>query len=130
MLTDIQKQTITSLRTQGLTYAEIAAVTDLSANTVKSFCRRNHIQVPQPEPVIIDRCKNCGAPINQLPGAKQRIFCSDKCRYAWWNAHRRKQPYHLLCHHCGREFISYGNRKRRFCGRECYLLARQGEGVP
>lgn len=130
MLTDIQKQTITSLRTQGLTYAEIAAVTELSANTVKSFCRRNHIQVSQPEPVMNDRCKNCGVPISQLPGAKQRIFCSDKCRYAWWNAHRRKQPYHLLCHHCGREFISYGNRKRRFCGRECYLLDRQGEGVP
>lgn len=130
MLTDIQKQTITSLRMQGLTYAEIAAVTELSPNTVKSFCQRSHIQVPPSEPVMSDKCKNCGAPINQLPGAKQRIFCSDKCRYTWWNAHRRKQPYHLLCHHCGREFISYGNRKRRFCGRECYLLDRQGEGVP
>lgn len=115
---------------QGLTYTEIAVATELSPNTVKSFCRRRHIQISKPEPVMNDRCKNCGAPINQTPGVKQRVFCSDKCRYTWWNAHRRKQPYHLLCHHCGREFISYGNRKRRFCGRECYLLDRQGEGVP
>lgn len=130
MLTNIQKQTITHLRTQGLTYTEIAAVTELSPNTVKSFCRRSQIQVSQPQSAPAGRCKNCGKPLNQTPGVKQRVFCSDKCRYAWWNAHRRKQPYHLLCHHCGREFISYGNRKRRFCGRECYLLDRQGEGVP
>lgn len=130
MLTDTQKQTITNLRMQGLTYAEIAAVTELSANTVKSFCHRNHIQPTLPEPATSGLCKNCGKLLHQLPGTKQRIFCSDKCRYAWWNKQRRKQPYHLLCHYCGREFISYGNRKRRFCGRECYLLDRQGEGVP
>lgn len=130
MLTDIQKQTITNLRMQGLTYVEIAAVTELSANTVKSFCRRNHIHPLPSEPTTSGICKNCGRPLKQLPGAKQRIFCSDKCRYAWWNKNRQKQPYHLLCHYCGREFISYGNRKRRFCGRECYLLDRQGEGVP
>ncbi len=69
MLTNIQKQTIANLRLQGLTYAEIAIVTELSPNTIKSFCRRRH-------------------------------------------------PYRLVCYCCGKEFISFGNKKKKFCSRE------------
>lgn len=66
----------------------------------------------------------------QKPGAKKKSFCSDRCRYIWWNHSRNKRPYRLVCQHCGRDFISFGNQNRKFCGRECYLLSRYGEGLP
>lgn len=129
MLTEIQKQTITDLRIQGVTYAGIAEALGLSPNTVKSVCHRAGAK-PLRETDTPGVCKNCGKKVARSPGAKPRFFCCDQCRYAWWNRKRRKQPYHLLCHYCGQEFISYGNRNRKFCGRECYRLSRYGEGLP
>ena len=75
-------------------------------------------------------CKNCGEPLKQTPGARRKVFCDNHCRYEWWNRTRAKKPYLLTCYHCGKQFTSYGNRKRKFCGRECYLLSRYGEGLP
>jgi hypothetical protein len=28
------------------------------------------------------------------------------------------------------EFDSYGNRNRKYCGRDCYIQSRYGEGLP
>ncbi len=129
MTTDIQKAAILHMRGQGMSYPEIAGTLAMSANTVKSICRRNAAaeQTARDAPAV---CKNCGQPLIQPPGVKRKTFCSDQCRYAWWNKARHKQPYQLICHYCGKEFISYGNRKRKFCGRDCYRLSRQGEGLP
>lgn len=130
MMITIPKDAIFSMRKQGRTYQEIAGQLDLSPNTVKSLCRRNGISIAVPEKSTLDICKCCGSPLRRSGKRRQKSFCSDKCRYAWWNDARSKQPYRLTCHHCGKQFISYGNRKRKFCGRECYLLGRYGEGLP
>lgn len=126
----IQKQAIINLRVQGLTYAEIAAIMEISPNTVKSYCQRHNAKPQKMKPLPENTCKNCGKPLEQKNGTKKRTFCSNKCRYDWWNQHRSKYPYHLVCHQCGREFISFGNRNRKYCGRECYLESRYGEGLP
>ena len=118
------------MRQQGLSCPEIAGVMDLSPNTIKSLCRRSKVNAQPPEVLATDICKNCGAPLQQTPGAKKKVFCNDKCRYAWWNQVRSKRPYRLTCYQCGKEFRSYGNKKRKFCSRECYSLSRYGEGVP
>lgn len=128
MIAPKEKEAILAMRQQGLSCPEIAAVMALSPNTVKSLCHRNKVQA-QKEPTA-NTCKNCGMPLKQTPGAKKKVFCSDKCRYAWWNQRRSRQPYRLICYQCGREFISYGNRKRKFCSRECYSRNRYGEGPP
>lgn len=125
-----QKQTILDLRVQGLTYAEIAQAMELSPNTVKSCCRRHNVKPQKMEPLQENSCKNCGKPLAQKKGTKKKTFCSNKCRYDWWNRHRQKRVYHLVCHQCGRQFISFGNKKRKFCGRDCYLASRYGEGLP
>lgn len=125
-----QKQTILDLRVQGLTYAEIAQAMELSPNTVKSVCRRSGIKLQQPEQISSELCKNCGKALHKQPGRKPRTFCSNRCRYEWWNKHRKKRVYHLICHQCGRQFISFGNKKRKFCGKDCYLASRYGEGLP
>ncbi len=120
------KPLILKLRRQGLPYSEIASQLRLSPNTVKSVCRRN-MDMPLPKQNQV--CKNCGSPLKQSSG-KQKIFCCDKCRYTWWNHNRREKIYHLKCYQCGKEFISCGNRNRKFCSRECYLRSRYGEGLP
>lgn len=131
-VSDSQKEMILYLRGQGTSYTGIARNLALSPNTVKSICYR-HKERMQPEKRPKDSpeaCKNCGGPLHQQPGIKPKVFCSNRCRYAWWNRTRNKKPYLLICQQCGREFISYGNRKRKFCGRECYASSRYGEGLP
>jgi endogenous inhibitor of DNA gyrase (YacG/DUF329 family) len=125
-MTDKQKNEIKTFRDEGLSYAQIAALVGLSPNTVKSFCRR----LGEKNPL----CRNCGKPLNRREGRKPRIFCSDRCRCAWWNAHRelvkQKSACHLRCIHCGKEFSDY-NSHRKYCCRNCYIQGRfHNGGVP
>lgn len=133
-MTDKQKKTIRDMRRRGMSYSAIAAVHRLSANTIKSFCRRENIDVQSSfDDKKRELCKNCGAPLIHHPGTKKKTFCRDKCRYAWWNKTRVwtgvKSTYRLTCFHCGTEFDSK-NKKRKYCGRECYIHSRYGEGLP
>jgi protein-arginine kinase activator protein McsA len=133
-MTDNQKKIIRDMRQQGMSYSTIAAAHGLSANTVKSFCRRENIDIQSvPNGEKKNLCKNCGAPLNHHPGAKKKTFCSDKCRYTWWNKHRiylgHKNIHRLTCFHCGSEFYS-NNKKRKYCGRECYIHSHFGEELP
>jgi uncharacterized protein YjcR len=133
-MTNKQKQTIQDMRRKGLPYSTIAAAIGISANTVKSFCRRENIDIQSvPNEEKKNLCKNCGAPLNHHPGAKKKTFCSDNCRYTWWNKNRIwtgvKSTYRLTCFHCSIEFDS-NNKKRKYCGRECYIHSHYGEGLP
>ena len=103
----------------------------ISENTVKSFCRRNNLTgVASKEPVVV--CRNCGRPLPQYPKRKQRKFCSEACRRAWWKMHpeliHKAAFYPATCAHCGQEFQSYGNRKRKYCSHACYIAARFQKG--
>lgn len=124
------KQTILMLRQQGESFTEIAKLLSLSPNTVKSICHRSNIHTLPAEETDSHVCKNCGGPLLQIPGKKQKTFCSTECRTAWWNKTRSRKPYRLTCYCCGKEFISFGNRRKKYCGRECYRLSRYGEGLP
>ena len=122
-----ERETINAMRLQGKSPAEIAWNLGLSVNTVRSHIRR-HPELQGGKP-----CKNCGRQITALPGRKEKRFCSDKCRMAWWNSHReqvqKKAYYTILCAHCGKEFESYGNQNRKFCCRNCYLLFRRSANL-
>lgn len=124
------KQSILMLRQQGESFAEIAKLLSLSPNTVKSICRRSSVQAMPAEERGSNVCKNCGKPLSQILGKKQKTFCSTHCRTVWWNRTRRRKPYRLTCYCCGKEFISFGNRKKKFCSRECYRLSRYSKNVP
>ena len=125
-----EKEAVLAMYRQGQKYKEIADLLLLSPNTVKSICRRSGIKPLTSGEADPGRCRNCGMPLSHTAGAKQKLFCSDRCRYAWWNKKRGLMPYRLTCSCCGQEFISYGNKKRKFCGRECSLRSRYGEGLP
>lgn len=122
-----QKEKIKQLRGEGFSYTKIASTLGISENTVKSFCRRNNLGgispgiANQADGVL---CRQCGMMLTHTVGAKQKRFCSDKCRMTWWNAHpeavRRKAVYPFTCACCGVVFESYGNKKRKYCSRACY----------
>lgn len=116
---------IIELRQQGFGYRRIAVITSIPMNTVKSFCYRHPIAIKS----RINICQQCGKRIEQTPHKKAKKFCSDKCRFDWWNTHpeniNRKAFYSFRCKFCGREFMSYGNSKRKFCSRNCYNQYRK-----
>ena len=123
MATDKSREILT-YRQQGLGYKRIAALTGYSLNTVKSVCRRN----PDREEKL---CPQCGTKLTHTPHHREKKFCSDACRMAWWNSHpeavNRKAIYHFVCPQCGRPFDSYGNSHRKYCSRACYAEARRRE---
>ena len=138
-----QRKMIDSFRSQGMGYKRIAAQLGISENTVKSYLRRNtqpeetvsaQVPVQTPQPVTNTHiCWKCGKPVTQNPGRKEKKFCSDACRFAWWNAHqdlvKRKAVYHFTCPTCGREFTAYGKANRKYCSHDCYIRARFGGAV-
>lgn len=85
-----QKNQIEKLRGEGLGYGSIAALLGLSKNTVKSHCQRNCLSGGTAENTPCGDhsfCRQCGKPIQQVPGRKTMKFCSDACRTSWWNSH-------------------------------------------
>ncbi len=129
-MTDAQKEQIYELRQQGCGYSKIATLLSISKNTVKSFCQRNKLRTASQSAALL--CKQCGASIPINKKSKSRIFCSDKCRTAWWKAHHYKtypkSVYHLVCQYCGADFESIGNHRQKYCSHECYIAARFGKG--
>ncbi len=98
---------IGNMRLQGKSAGAIAVALGLSVNTVKSYLRRH------PDMGCTHFCPQCGKPVMQVEGRKEKKFCSDQCRSRWWNSHpseiNKKAYYRLVCHQCGKEFEVYGN---------------------
>lgn len=131
-MTTEEIKTINDLQQRGLGYKKIAALTGLPVNGVKTYCRRHKVKVPvTQEPQAF--CRGCGKPIQRIPQAKPRLFCSDACRMRYWNSHRdevkHKTVYTFCCPSCGREFQSIGNPNRKYCSRECVANARRKGGA-
>jgi len=122
-----QRQAIHRLRGEGLSYAKISALTGISENTIKSYCRRNDLgsgATEIPDTSVGSFCRQCGSPLTQTNRAKPKRFCSDKCRMAWWNSHpdavNHKLVRQITCQSCGKIYTTLGNRTRKYCSRTCY----------
>lgn len=128
-MTKQEIETLNLMRSHGKSAADIAIALGLSVNTVRSYIRRH-----PPKDAVQVGCRRCGKPVMQVKGRKAKYFCSDRCRNAWWNAHpekvQRKAYYRLTCQFCGKEFVSYGNKNRKYCSRLCYADARRSRSVP
>ena len=135
-MTNEQKKAIAELRSTGATYAKIGEALGLSMNTVKTYCRRNNVNIQTEAPSDDDNlsvCRECGVKITQIDKQKKRIFCSRECRGKWWHAHpemlNKKAVYDFHCLGCGVPFSAYGNKNRKYCSHECYITARFKGGV-
>ena len=118
---------IGNMRLQGKSAGVIAAALGLSVNTVKSYLRRH------PDMGCTHFCPQCGKPVMQAEGRKEKKFCSDKCRNKWWNAHLDKVDRRVIrevtCAGCGKTFSVYGQAARKYCSHACYIRHRFGGGA-
>ncbi len=126
-MTNGDKNRIRQMRLSGMSFGQIAKETGYSQNTIKSFFRRDNLQnSDKAEDTTI--CKNCGIPLKQTPGHRQKKFCSDKCRFAWWHGQNgdisKSSRYIFECKNCCKEFKSYGRKNRKYCGYACYIADR------
>ena len=121
-----EKNCIRQMRSEGLSYSQIAEQTGLSENTIKTFFRRENLQNSNEE--INTTCKHCGKELGQSRGHRQKKFCSDKCRFAWWKSSEAElpsdSPYFFKCKNCGKEFKCYGKKGRKYCSYDCYIVDR------
>lgn len=124
-MTNLEK--VRQFKLQGLTYRDISNKTGLPVGTIKSiWSRSNEVNFST------STCRFCGFEISSKKGKKAKIFCSDKCRMAWWNSHRhlvnRKTVFRFTCNGCGKEFTSNSHKVRKYCSHACYLEGRYGDG--
>lgn len=123
-MTELQKETIAMLRQNGSAYKEIAEQLDLSVNTVKSYCQRHDLQALVNTRKKIRLCLQCHTEIPQKPHRKAKKFCCDKCRQLWWAEHssliHRNSQIELVCLICGKKFLAYPSKHRKYCSRLCY----------
>ena len=132
-MTDFQKERITSMRSNGVGYGQIASTLGISINSVKSYCQRNQLggqRSPDISAACDDKkyCIQCSKEFVPNKVKKAQRFCSDVCRMVWWKGHpeqlQRKTFYQFTCNTCQKSFVSYGNNKRKFCSHACYILSR------
>jgi IS30 family transposase len=135
-----EKEMVRKMRIRGLGYTAIASALGISENTIKSFCRRNNLGGVRQAPLKksmdskTEYCQECGKRLVVVPKQKPRKFCSDVCRRTWWKKNNfslnRKAIYRFTCICCGKEFKSYGNSNRKYCGHSCFIKDRfkGGEG--
>ena len=136
-MTNEEKSRIAKMREDGVGYKRIAQALGLSEGTVKTYCHRNGLtgagtdSTEKTSNAIHQQpCKYCGAMILQIPGRKEKKFCSDDCRNRWWNKHlaeaTRKNMSNYVCPACGKTFSAYGKRNRKYCSHDCYIIDRFG----
>lgn len=123
-MTNKEKQRIIELRNSGLGYGAIATELGISKNAVSAFCRRFNDESVKEK---VGYCKHCGTKLVMIPKHKTKVFCSDKCRIAWWKDNSSQMQHRNMksgvCEFCNNEFEYYGNRQRKYCSRDCYLSA-------
>ena len=141
-MTDYQRKVIKNMRIKGAGYKAIAGAVGISRDSVRSFCRRNGLDGTSElieknvdaKILLGEICLYCAEKITQPETGRKKKFCSEECRRAWWskNTDKRnptsKAVYKIFCLGCGKEFISYGNKNRKYCSHGCYISARFKEG--
>ena len=74
------KNKITKLYGEGYGYKKIALTLNISVGSV-----RNALSTRDEG----ENCKFCGKRLVFVTGKKKKSFCSDSCRYGYWNERRR-----------------------------------------
>ena len=140
-MTDQEKVNVRRRRERGESYGAIAKIMGLNVNSVKSFCRREKIQVgvitvtdSDDSPELIDEqaiplttkqkrlCELCGEPVLVLSTGRPKRFCSDSCRIKYWRGSRKSYATEHTCPNCG--LIFKGRKNRKYCSHNCYINHR------
>ena len=126
-MTEVQKQKIISLRSQGFSYKQVGDELGLTKDCVKMFCLRNGCG-RQNIKTDGNICPWCGRFLKQVDGKKKRRFCSTSCRQLWWNKNKEllhhRKTIEQACPTCGKRFEAYPTADRKYCSHKCYIIQR------
>ncbi len=75
---------INELRDLGYGYKRIAKELSITPSAVRHACNKI-----EEESILKGFCKNCDKEMLSIKGKKKKLFCSDKCRWQWWNEQRK-----------------------------------------
>lgn len=126
-MTQEEKNKIYQLSKEGFNYIEIAIKLSKSKDSIRMFLARH----PLSEMKVY--CEQCGCEMIPLSGNRIKRFCSNKCRNKYWSHQRYHEEKHLVehtCIECGKVFLSYKFKNRKYCSLTCYrnLRKKLGEG--
>ena len=132
-MTDNEKAEIVRLRMSGMGYKAIASRLKISRDRIRAFCKSAGINGIAEAAILnheidIERgavCIRCGRRLVQTQRGRNKKFCSDKCRSAYWLKNTNSKTPAMneaVCAGCGKQFFSYGRRK--YCSHECYIKTR------
>lgn len=136
---DPDRDRVHSLRMEGMDCGAISGQTGISEERVKGYLKELGLPetgavlllMPQDTHGISTLCPVCGERIVQPYRGRHKKFCSDACRYAYWNQKHRdgaKNGRTAVCETCGKEFIAVNETiyQRHYCCWPCYFRARYG----
>lgn len=132
-LTNAQTKRIDELRSKGVGYRLIAQELNLSRDAVRYYCKTHDLAGYAEDQMLendnTDQCRQCGTSLPQN-SSRQRRFCSDACRWKWWHEHGDEQVrpsathQEVVCSNCGKTFMAYITRARKYCCHDCYIRDR------
>ena len=112
------------MKEAGLGNNLIAERLGISIVTVRRYVEKA-IEVPA-QKISTECCLSCGKPLEKT--RVERHFCSRACRYKWWKENMLYSPSKAVrvfkCKRCGKIFITYGNKDRKYCCHSCYIKDR------
>lgn len=123
---------IKNLRRKGMSFRKLAEYSGESISVVRTQCK--DITPDEEQDDLFQQiqkkqaCAFCGRKIDPVKRGRPRRFCSDECRRAYWRANRdqlKQHPeslYTKVCPYCGKTFTVYGNKNRKYCCHEHYVL--------
>jgi hypothetical protein len=121
------KNQLKQMRKEGYGYKKIAKELGLTLSVVRYACNKIN-----DEDLLEGHCEKCGLKIKSIKGKKRKRFCSDRCRWDWWNKHQKevdkKAFYTHVCKWCNKEFTTYGNKNRVYCSHDCYIKFKLNKG--
>lgn len=127
-MTNFEKDEILRLKKLGYGYKKISKDLNIPIGRVRRVITNNNKENGK----SVSVCVLCGKNIVQTVGKRNKKFCSDKCRYQWWNQRKKEKPNNnynnKTCLHCGKVFAVYGGRERKYCSRSCYHQDSLGRG--
>lgn len=82
------KREVTKLKKAGYGFVKIASILSVSVKEVRSIYK----EIDE-EKLLNGTCKNCNANITSLKSKKIKQFCSDRCRWDYWNNKQKTERY-------------------------------------
>ena len=74
------KREVIKLKKAGYGFVKIANTLSISVKEVRTICK----EIDEVE-LLNGNCKNCNANITSLKSKKIKQFCSNRCRWDYWN---------------------------------------------